>query len=243
MSSLNSHPTFHYSQPEEYRFSHDSVFLAREVFEIEKERCHGDFCGDFGDGFEGRPDNGFSGLRALDLCSGCGIIGLDWLFHICRANMSLPLALDFLEIQDVYRPHFAANLRSLLAKFPQASATSISSYWQSYDNFCSEESPEGKYDIILSNPPYFRPGQGALSDSDFKNRCRFFIDADFASLLRSLQRNLRPGGRAYVLIPDLSPHGISVESEVRNLCHLNNWKVQIDSSRKIRKTNLFIFTS
>ncbi|MBV2168118.1 MAG: hypothetical protein KUL82_05355 [Bdellovibrio sp.] len=65
MSSINPHYTFHYSQPEEYRFSHDSVMLARKVFERVSASA-------------------MENWRGLDLCSGCGIVGLDFLFHALK---------------------------------------------------------------------------------------------------------------------------------------------------------------
>jgi tRNA1(Val) A37 N6-methylase TrmN6 len=63
MSSVNQKPTFNYSQPEDYHFSHDSVFLAQKVSEIiQKEELR---------------------LKSvLDLCSGCGIVGMDLLYYL-----------------------------------------------------------------------------------------------------------------------------------------------------------------
>lgn len=222
MSSLNLYPTFHYSQPDEYRFSHDSVFLAREVFELEKK-----YSADF------------SQVRALDLCSGSGIVGLDWLYHICHEQMTPPKSLDFLELQTVYDEHFNQNSQKLFEIFPQISQTTLSTHWKNYSDFQSSST----YQIILCNPPYFRVGQGALSNSDFKNRCRFFLDSDFVSLLACIKRNLSFDGRAYVLIPDLKPHGIDIEKEIFEFCSLNLWSIKVDSSRKIRKTNLYIFSA
>jgi tRNA1(Val) A37 N6-methylase TrmN6 len=55
------------------------------------------------------------------------------------------------------------------------------------------------YDLILCNPPYFNPTEGQLSPSQFKNRCRFFIDATQAELLIALAKMLKPNGEAFVL--------------------------------------------
>lgn len=79
MASINSHFTFNYSQPEEYRLSHDSVFLAREIFEQLSALD-------------------LAGKRGLDVCAGCGIVGLDFLFHRRAAGQSVPEIFDFLEV-------------------------------------------------------------------------------------------------------------------------------------------------
>ncbi|MGZ3818223.1 MAG: methyltransferase, partial [Bdellovibrio sp.] len=94
MSSVNPHYTFEYSQPEAYRFSHDSVFLARKVFET--------YC-----------KEEVATLRAMDLCAGCGIVGMDFIFHCKNAWGVTPQAFDFLEVQEIYRDHFMSNKKKL----------------------------------------------------------------------------------------------------------------------------------
>jgi tRNA1Val (adenine37-N6)-methyltransferase len=168
LSSINPHYTFHYSQPEGYRFSHDSVFLARRVFER-------------------LADSDLSGCRMLDLCAGCGIVGLDFLFHLRAAGRPPPLSCDFLEIQDEYSAHFARNAQFIegceLRYLPQ--------------NYAELRE---KYDLILCNPPYFQIGTGLQSPNEFKNRCRFFVDSDMATLLRVIVGALAPGGQAFLLM-------------------------------------------
>jgi tRNA1Val (adenine37-N6)-methyltransferase len=181
MSSINEHYTFSYSQPEAYRFSHDSVFLARQVFERTRGR---------------------SFTRALDLCAGCGIVGLDYLFHRREAGLALPAQFDFLEVQDEYAPHFALN-RAQLDEVPTRFLR------QNYEDLTET------YDLILCNPPYFRLAQGRLSPSDFKNRCRFFIDAEFGALFAAIERALSPMGTAYVLLRDQNAHGWQPPAEAR----------------------------
>ncbi|HWU42758.1 MAG TPA: hypothetical protein VN132_04940, partial [Bdellovibrio sp.] len=182
MSSINAHYTFQYSQPEEYRFSHDSVFLARRVFELLKPEAIQNF-------------------RGLDLCSGCGIIGLDFLFHCQKEWKLAPKQFDFLEIQNVYEEHFKKNLMYL-----SQISTEIQFVNRSYD-ILLEPKNSGIYDLILCNPPYFLPHQGTLSPSEFKNRCRFFIDSDFSNLLLGIVNSLKLNGAAYVLLRDLSDQG------------------------------------
>jgi len=74
-------PTFEYSQPDEYHFSHDSVFLARRVFEFLR-------------------DKNIDPKTALDLCAGSGVIGLDLMFHLRSGGKQRPQVFDFLEVQE-----------------------------------------------------------------------------------------------------------------------------------------------
>ena len=211
MSTVNAHYTFQYSQPEDYRFSHDSVFLARWVF----ESLHSEDLKKF---------------SCLDLCAGCGVIGLDFIFHLLTANKPTPKRFDFLEVQEIYQSHFQINQ----AKLP---AHTIEIHWRSenYQKFSSTEC----YDLILCNPPYFRLGQGKLSPSDFKNRCRFFIDSDYPELLQSFERNLNPQGRAYVLLRDLQDHGWNPLQEART--HFSDiFDIQVVT--QIRGTDVVCFT-
>lgn len=210
MSSINPFYTFQYSQPEEYRFSHDSVFLARQVFEL--------FI----------PDQ-IKSLRALDLCAGCGIIGLDFIFHSFNEQGVAPLAMDFLELQEIYLPHFEVN-RERLGTTP----TQIRFLKKNYREL---EKPEFKdrYDLILCNPPYFFPNMGKPSPSNFKNRCRFFIDSDFATLLNGIANSLAGNGAAYMLLRDLPQHGWDSLKEARSLL---NEDCEVQLLGDIRGTHL-----
>ncbi|AFY02483.1 O-methyltransferase [Bdellovibrio bacteriovorus] len=211
MTSLNPHFTFNYSQPEEYRFSHDSVFLARQVFEF----LHEDL----------------SALTALDLCSGCGIVGLDFLYHCKSENRAYPCGFDFMEVQDVYRDHFEKNLTAFGDNQP-----SVNFVNQNYESLLTPEFST-RYDLILSNPPYFRINQGKLSPSEFKNRCRFFIDSDFTNLIRGIDAALKPQGRAFILLRDLQDHGWNPLEEARRLL---NGRREIQKVADIRGTPLVL---
>jgi tRNA1Val (adenine37-N6)-methyltransferase len=193
MSTINPHYTFHYSQPEAYHFSHDSVFLSRRIFEQ-------------------LADSDLTDFRGLDICSGSGIIGMDFLFHRREENQSLPRLFDFLEIQDSYIPHFEENVKRL-GPIP----TQLNFLNRNYDDL---QTPEfiGVYDLILSNPPYFFTWQGKLSPSEFKNRCRFFIDSDLKNLLLGIASGLKPTGSSYLLLRDLPEHKWDVIAEARKIC-------------------------
>jgi tRNA1Val (adenine37-N6)-methyltransferase len=210
MSSLNLHYTIKYSQPEDYHFSHDSVFLARQVFE--------------------RPR--INTKRVLDLCSGCGVVGLDYLYHLNEAKSGLPEKVDFLEVQDIYRPHFEKNLASLDTE------VTCDYLALNYNQVFEVQKLKNNYDLILCNPPYFRADQGALSKSEFKNRCRFFLDSDFKTLMAAIEYLLTAQGEAFILIQDLIQHGINIEAEL-DACSEN---LRFQKLQKIRKTDLYLIT-
>lgn len=193
MSSVNLYYTFNYSQPEEYRLSHDSVFLSRQVFEK-------------------LTSVDLSQARALDICAGAGVVGMDFLFHRRAEQQTLPKVFDFLEIQDIYQGHFAENKKRL-----GSIATELNFVLRNYNDLQMDEFQE-HYDLILSAPPYFLPSQGKLSPSQFKNRCRFFMDSDLPNLILGISHSLKKSGSAFILLRDLPDHKWNVIREAEMIC-------------------------
>jgi len=194
--SLNLYKSFTYAQPETYHFSHDSVFLARNVFEAVRD--------------ENLPYE-----AVLDMCAGCGIIGLDFSFHLANELGKKAKLLDFVEVQKVYEPFLTQNIQTLTSLFPDSPLFEI--LFENYEHLWKRPEVANRYDLVLCNPPYFRPGQGKMSPSDFKNRCRFFIDSGFIELLNSIHYCLKPGGSAFLLLQSLEDHNIDVLSELKEL--------------------------
>lgn len=214
MSTINPHYTFNYSQPKEYHFSHDSVFLSRRIFEC-------------------LTDLNLGQTRALDICSGSGIVGMDFLFHRRAANQSTPAHFDFLEIQEAYLPHFTENIRRF-----GPTETQFHFVNRNYNDLQTPEFAE-KYDLILSNPPYFFTWQGKLSPSEFKNRCRFFIDSDLKNLLWGIAAALKKSGVSYLLLRDLPEHGWDVMQEAEKICA---GKLKIEVLGDVRGTHFVRLT-
>lgn len=211
MSSINPHFTFNYSQPEEYRFSHDSIFLARRVFERFATRD-------------------LSSWRGLDLCAGCGVVGLDFLYHCATELRTQPAFFDFLELQEVYQEYFQKNSMQI----PKLKSQ-LQFLLKNYSELLNA-SFANRYDLILSNPPFFHPGQGKMSPSTFKNRCRFFLDSDFPSLLKGIENTLKPQGEAFVLFREQTEHGWDVLEEARKIL---SDQIAIHALEDVRGTQLF----
>ncbi len=214
MASINLYPTFTYSQPKEYHFSHDSVFLARRAFEYLRE-------------------NKITVATALDLCAGCGVIGLDFLFHLRAEGMPVPRVFDFLEVQDQYETHFKTNVTTLgvietrlqfiKGNYGQKLNSDLSTY----------------YDLIVCNPPYFSKEQGKLPTSDLKLRSRFFIDSDLPSLIEFIYERLSPTGKAFVLIRNQLEHKQDQLAAVLGLC---KEKLNIQLMDDVRGTNVVLLS-
>lgn len=212
-SSLNLYKSFTYAQPEAYHFSHDSVFLSRQVFESVRA--------------ENIPCR-----NVIDLCAGCGIVGLDFAFHLANEADTAIRQLDFVEVQEVYRPHLEENIKTFKSQVKQHFNYEL--IFENYANLHLRPKLESQYDLLLCNPPYFRISQGKLSPSDFKNRCRFFIDSDYPELLQAINFLLKPGGSAFILLQSLKDHNIDVESELKTLSPL-----KIINRGKIRATGFY----
>lgn len=198
--------TCDYSQPPEYRFSLDSILLAKAVV-----RDHGarEYPTDY---------------RVLDLCAGAGIVGLE-LAHLQPGIKNV----DFVEIQSSYRCYFEENIA-------KSAGLGLKTEWREM-NYADllNDSEAGKYDLIVTNPPYFEKEQGLVPPNELKARSRFFIDASFEKLIEAILHTLKPGGEAYLLTRDQKDHGKNRDEVLEKLIQ---GKAKILSSELLRSTTL-----
>lgn len=171
--NLNDDFTFDYHQPSEYHFSLDSVLLPKLVAQ----------------NYEQIPKSQLESMNVLDLCSGTGIMGLEFSYYLKDI-----LKIDFLEVQEVYRDYFLKN-KEMVAPGKE----NFKFLCLNYEQMILDKSFHNSYDLILCNPPYFFKDEGILSPSEFKNRCRFFLDSSFENLIKAIGFSLKIGGEAYVL--------------------------------------------
>lgn len=155
-----------YSQPEFYHFSEDSIELAKTLV------------------------SGKS-LKVLDLCCGCGVVGLEF----SRINKGKISQLDFLELQLEFSNHLETNIKNFLPQYIESS-----SYFKNLKEFELDK----KWDVILCNPPYFKKGHGRPSSDPKKQICRTQETFEFQDLELFFKRFLNRNGKAYIVIRDES---------------------------------------
>ncbi|AWN73130.1 methyltransferase [Legionella anisa] len=201
--------TYNYQQPDEYHFSLDSIYLAR--FVATQLKSHTDL----------------DSLRILDLCAGCGVIGIELSWHL-RAIRQI----DFIEIQDIYTDYFYQNVA--IVNRPE-----LQFRWHllNYDAL-HEKKWASKFDLIISNPPYFQQGHGMLSPSKFKNRCRFYLDSSFQNYIHALENSLANKGKAYFLLRPLTHHGFDLFSDIQKT--LKDTSVIVKKISHIRGTDIIL---
>lgn len=203
--------TYEYSQPTEYHFCQDSVVFPKFVAHYLKDRPVTD------------------DYRVLDVCAGCGVIGFELAHHDRRLKK-----VDFLEIQEAFRSHFAANL--------EITGQSPAHFRFIHGNYADLKNEQfaNQYDLIVGNPPYFFLGEGLLSPSEFQNRCRFFIDSDLRTLFEGVLNALKPAtGTAFLLVKSGEKHGR------RSLRDLTLWlagRGTVEKATEIRGTTVIKVT-
>jgi tRNA1Val (adenine37-N6)-methyltransferase len=188
-----------YSQPPEAPFSHDSIELADRASSLCTRELR-------------RANSVSDNLFALDLCAGCGVVGLEFERRLRKKmqNQKRVVSWTFLEVQEVYRSHFEQNLHGFLAGLSPEERGDFNAKFllANYRDVPLDSSLKSKFSLILSNPPYFEEAQGRLPPNPVKARSRFFLDANFDDFIRALNWCLHPRGQAIFLIRDLEAHRV-----------------------------------
>jgi tRNA1Val (adenine37-N6)-methyltransferase len=161
-----------YCQPEFYKFSEDSVFLAKESSSLIKELF---------------PKG--TSIKGLDLCSGCGVVGIETLRRLENCSF-----FHFVELQVMFKDSFQENIDFFLDKTQKNKVKLYNSSVESFPKYSQK-----KYNLIVSNPPFFKEGKNRLGPDNRRNLCRFLVDLDFLNFLSFIYNYLDKNGVALFL--------------------------------------------
>ncbi|MBP7381825.1 methyltransferase [Myxococcota bacterium] len=158
-----------------YRFGVDAVILARHAAELRK---------DAESGLSGGP----SGLHVLDVGTGCGVIA------ILLADALPDARVDAIEIQQVMADR---AVRNVALNRLEGRVRVIPDDVRSLEPLPDQDG----YDLIVSNPPFYRRGTGRINPDGERAIARHEISLDLSGLLAAVARLLKPRGLAVLLYP------------------------------------------
>lgn len=122
--------------------------------------------------------------RVIDIGSGCGVIGIELAQKITIDEI------HFLELQPIFKDYLEMNIALFIPKSKSEVIISSLGVFKS----------DVKYDLIVSNPPYYLPGAGQLGPNPHRNLCRSFLEEGWMELLQFISDHLSPLGFAAVVI-------------------------------------------
>lgn len=121
----------------------------------------------------------------LDLGAGCGIMGIE------LARFFLPERLTLVELQREYEPYLLSNLENFLP--PTVKAKVLIKGFSEYE-------AEEKFQVIVSNPPYYLPGRGEQANDILKAKARSFLVDSWSVLLQRMAEALEQKGKGFVVL-------------------------------------------
>lgn len=153
-----------YSQPDFYKFNEDSIRLVRFICKNLKAESF---------------DN------ALDVCAGCGVIGIELSRSLNLSNLS------FIEKQVEFISHIEKNINAFKVNKTQIYNLDILNF-----------SINDKFDLIVMNPPYFEYSKTRKSPDQRRNTCRIIKEEKIKEILLILKDYLRGDGYFCMVVPD-----------------------------------------
>ena len=118
-----------------------------------------------------------------DFCSGSGIVGL----HLFALNPELIESVTLFELQ---RPLYDLSLKSININSLEDKFNAVNVRVQDIDN-----SYNGKFSLIVCNPPYMPVGHGFYEENRAVAVCRTELELSLKDLVKSISKRLKFGGR------------------------------------------------
>jgi tRNA1Val (adenine37-N6)-methyltransferase len=174
---IKSKINFNYFQPDDYHFSEDSIKLSN-----------------FANKTLINQSLEFKRLRVVDLCAGCGVVGLEFfLDFVENYENSINfikkglLKVYFIEKEPEFLFYLNKNISHVInlisEKYFLEKALVKSVFEVKIIDFNNVNiSDYFKFDIVLSNPPYYILGSVKMSDKPLKNKCLFTEESSFIKL-------------------------------------------------------------
>ena len=151
-----------YRQPNFYHFNEDSITLVKEALKLNLDA-----------------------ESILDLCAGCGVIGVEYALGAPKCNK-----VSFLELQAEFIQYIQENSKLLMNQKIEIFQSSISDFSESK-----------KFDLILCNPPYFFSSSARESEDLQRGICRMFKVDTPQVLLDKANRLLKAEGVLVLCFP------------------------------------------
>lgn len=130
------------------------------------------------------------GDHVLDLGCGCGVIAL----IVAYRNQQKNVQVTGLEIQ----PDLAMlSHDNILANNLEEKVSVIEGDLRQAGEFVSPET----FDLVISNPPYRKPGTGRISPGDQRARARHEIDATLDDIVKAAAFAVKNRGRFVIVYP------------------------------------------
>ncbi len=139
----------------------------------------------------------------LDIGTGTGVIAL------MLAQRSPAILIDALEIdEDAYE--------QAVENFEQSDwGDRLFCYHAAFDEFVEEMQDEEKYELIISNPPFY--AEDYTSENTRRNKARFVGALPFLELVEGVSKLLHPHGEFNTIIPHREETGFIEMAEQFNL--------------------------
>lgn len=120
----------------------------------------------------------------LDMGAGSGIIGIELARKLNAKHLTL------LELQKDFEIHLQRNSEFYLKD------VRVDIVLSSFKDFNSRD----RFNLIVSNPPYYLPGRGELPQDSRRAKARSFLEDSWPILLQQMSEYLATNGQGFIVL-------------------------------------------